>query len=69
MSSTPPDGESRVGHKLRALVGWLPLIGGLVVGVLGVIVGLNDVGTTGGGLYLLAGALAFGLLANAVLRK
>jgi hypothetical protein len=69
MSGTPPGGESRVAHNFRALVGWLPLTGGLAVGVLGVVVGFNQAGTTGGGIYLLAGAVAFGLLANAVLRK
>jgi hypothetical protein len=69
MSSTPPESESRLGHNVRAIVNWLPLVGSLAVGILGVIVGINQPGTTGGGLSLIAAALAFGLLANAVFRK
>jgi hypothetical protein len=41
----------------------------VAVGVVGLVVGLNQVGTTAGGVYLLASAVAFGLLTNAVLRR
>jgi hypothetical protein len=68
MSGTPPERESIITHNLRALIGWLPLIGCLAVGVFGFIVGINEVRTIGG-LYMIASAVAFGLLANAVLRK
>ncbi len=69
MSSQPPDRETRVGHNLVALAGWLPIVGGLTAGVAGLVVGLNQPGTTPGGVYLVASALAFGLLANAILRR
>jgi hypothetical protein len=45
------------------------LVGSLAAGILGLIAGSNHPGTIGGGLSLIAAALAFGLLANAVFRK
>jgi hypothetical protein len=69
MNATPPEGESRVGNNLRNLVSGLPLLGCLAVGVLGFIGGIAQFSTTEGGLSLIAAALAFGLLANAVFRK
>ena len=64
MSGQLPGGESRVAHNLLAVLGWLPVLGGVAVGTVGLIVGINSVGTNSGGIYLLA-AVAFGLLANA----
>jgi hypothetical protein len=86
MSSTPegkplPDitlpPESTTSHNARQLIGCMPVLGSLAVGVLGII--LTVVGfidrphgsppPTAAGLCLIASALGFGLLANAIWRR
>ena len=86
MSSTsegkpPPDiawpKESTASHNARQLVGCMPVLGSLAVGVLGIIltvVSFVDRPPAGppppsAGLCLIASALAFGMLANAIWRK
>ena len=49
----PDDDEPVVVHNLKALIGWLPVLGCLTGGVAGLIVALNHVGTEAGGLYLI----------------
>ncbi len=47
----------------------LSVVGALVTGVVGLVGGVLLIFTDHGGLYLLASAIAFGLLANAVFRR
>jgi hypothetical protein len=86
MSSTPegkppPDitwgKESGGSPGVRDLVGCLPVLGSLAVGVLGVVLAVAAFferppagpGSPTPGLCLIASALGFGLLANAIWRK
>lgn len=78
----PPDvslgPESTASHNSRQLVGCLPVLGSLAVGFFGIIFAFvaffNGTPPAGPGqpttgLCLIASALAFGLLANAIWRK
>jgi hypothetical protein len=69
MSEPSGGDESGVAHNLRALLGWMPYAGCLAAGVTGLVGAWQAQGSNAGGLYLIGGALAFGLLVNAILRR
>jgi hypothetical protein len=71
------DRDPIVVHNFRALLSWVPFIGCLAAGLVGLVGacgGFNtpEIRATGhnfNGLYCIGSALAFGLLCNAVLRR
>jgi hypothetical protein len=72
---TGPDrDESPLARKTGVALAWLPIVGCVVaglVGLMGAVLGLEktDGRFTGGGVYLIGSAVAFGLLTSAMLRK
>ena len=73
---TEPDreGGSTGSPGARAMLAWLPILGCVaagLVGLVGAMLGMDrsDARFNGGGIYLIGSALAFGLLASAILRK
>ncbi len=67
-------GEPTSSPGARAVLAWLPILGCVaagLVGLAGALLGMDrsDVRFPGGGIYLVGAALAFGILANALLRK
>jgi hypothetical protein len=61
---TESNEDSVVLYNLRVIIfNWLPAFGCLAVGVVGFLGGMRELDrvSTGGGLYLIAGALGFGL--------
>jgi hypothetical protein len=60
--------------KSGTMLALLPLVGCVVAGLIGIagaVLGMekDDSRFTGGGVFAVAAAIAFGLLANAILRK
>ena len=71
---TEPGRNGEPSRNAAAMLAWLPIIGCVAagfVGLAGAVVGMDKSGVrfNGGGIYLAGAALAFGLLANAMLRK
>ena len=74
MSEPGRDGEMTIAQRTGVFVAWLPLLGCVAAGLIGIagaVLGMekSDGRFTGGGVYLVGSALAFGMLANAMLRK
>jgi hypothetical protein len=74
MSEAGRDGPMTIAQKTGVFVAWLPLLGCVaagLVGLAGAVLGMekSDGRFNGGGIYLVGSAIAFGLLANAMLRK
>ena len=74
MSSPGPDSESPVARKAGIFLAWLPLVGCVaagLVGLTGAMLGMekSDGRFNGGGIYLVGAAVAFGMLSNAMLRR
>jgi hypothetical protein len=61
-------------QKTGVFLAWLPLLGCVAAGLIGIagaVLGMekSDGRFNGGGIYLIGAAIAFGFLANAMLRK
>lgn len=74
MTEPVREGEPTVAQKMGIFLAWLPLLGCLttgLVGLAGAVLGMekSDGRFSGGGIYLVGAAIGFGLLANAMLRK
>lgn len=74
MNGTGRDDSMTMAQKTGVFLAWLPLLGCVaagLVGLAGAVVGMDksDIRFNGGGIYLVGAAFAFGLLANAMLRK
>ena len=74
MNETGRDEPLTIAQKTGVFVAWLPLLGCVaagLVGLAGAVLGMekSDGRFNGGGIYLAGSAIAFGMLANAMLRK
>jgi hypothetical protein len=74
MSEPGREAPMTIAQKTGVFVAWLPLLGCVaagLVGLAGAVLGMekSDGRFNGGGIYLVGSAIAFGLLANAMLRK
>jgi hypothetical protein len=74
LSEPGREGESPVARKAGVFLAWLPLIGCVAAGLIGLtgaMLGMekSDGRFNGGGIYLVGAAIAFGMLSNAMLRR
>ena len=74
---TGPDrgGESDMARKTGVILAWLPILGCVAAGLMGLAGGAalgmdkTDGRFNGGGIYLVGAAIAFGTLTSAMLRR
>jgi hypothetical protein len=74
MNEPGRDGESTMAQRTGVFLAWLPLLGCVAVGLIGIVGAImgfekSDAGFWGGGIYLMGAAIAYGMLVNAMLRK
>ena len=74
MAGPDRGGESDVARKTGVFLAWLPILGCIAAGLMGLAgaaVGMDktDARFNGGGIYLVGAAIAFGTLTSAMLRR
>jgi hypothetical protein len=74
MNEPGRESESTSAGKDGSVLAWLPILACFaagLVGLAGAVLGMekSDGRFNGGGIYLVGAAIAFGLVANAILRK